>query len=47
MQLWSQRLKENPEQGIRDLMDRHGGLVYYIVRGILSGFPEDDRAGEL
>ena len=42
MQLWSQRLKENPEQGIRDLMDRHGGLVYYIVRGILSGFPEDD-----
>ncbi|MBR0444158.1 MAG: sigma-70 family RNA polymerase sigma factor [Clostridia bacterium] len=42
MQLWSQRLKEDPEQGIHDLMDRHGGLVYYIVRGILSGFPEDD-----
>ncbi len=42
MQLWSRRLKENSEQGIHDLMDRHGGLVYYVVRGILSGFPEDD-----
>ena len=42
MQLWSRRLRDDPEQGIHDLMDRHGGLVYYIVRSILTGFPEDD-----
>ncbi len=42
MQLWSRRLRENSEQGIHDLMDRYGGLVYFVVRGILSGFPEDD-----
>ena len=42
MQMWSQRLREDPEKAIRELMDRHGGLVYYIVRGILPGFPEDD-----
>lgn len=42
MKHWSRLLKSDPERGIRALLDAHGGLVYFTVRRILKGYPEDD-----
>ncbi len=42
MKNWTQRIRSDPDRGIRDLLQAHGGLVYYTVRRILKGWPEDD-----
>ena len=39
---WTKLLQSDPERGIRELFNEHGGLVYYTVRRILKGYPEDD-----
>jgi RNA polymerase sigma-70 factor (ECF subfamily) len=39
---WSRLIKTDPERGIRALLDAHGGLVYFTVRRVLKGYPEDD-----
>ncbi len=38
----SNLLRSDPERGIRALQKAHGGLVYFTVRRILKGYPEDD-----
>ena len=42
MKHWSRLLKNDPERGIEALLDAHGGLVYFTVRSVLKGYPEDD-----
>ena len=42
MNNWSKLLRSDPERGIRALQKAHGGLVYFTVRRILKGYPEDD-----
>lgn len=42
MKHWSRLIKSDPERGIRALLDAHGGLVYFTVRRVLKGYPEDD-----
>ena len=38
----SRLLKSDPERGIEALLDAYGGLVYFTVRRILKGYPDDD-----
>ena len=42
MESWMSLLGSDPDQAVRLLLEEHGGLLYYSVRGVLSGFPEDD-----
>lgn len=42
MEQWIRLLRSDPDQGIRLLLKEHGGLLYYAVRSVLSGFSEDD-----
>ena len=42
MERWMSLLRSDPDQAIRLLLEEHGGLVYFAVRGVLTGFPEDD-----
>ncbi len=42
MESWMSMLRSDPDQAIRMLLGEHGGLLYYAVRGVLQGFPEDD-----
>ncbi len=35
-------MKTDPEQGVRLLLNRYGGLAYFAVRRVLHGCPEDD-----
>ncbi len=42
MKNWTRLLRSDPDRGIRELLYTHGGLVYYTVRRILRGYPEDD-----
>ena len=39
---WTKLLRSDPERGIRELFNEHGGLVYFTVRRILKGYPDDD-----
>ena len=42
MDRWIRLLRSDPDLGIRTLLEEHGGLLYYAVRGVLTGFPDDD-----
>lgn len=42
MKHWITRLRNDPERAVHALMDVHGGLVYFTVRRVLAGYPEDD-----
>lgn len=42
MKNWSNLLRSDPDRGTQALLKAHGGLVYYTVRRILKGYPEDD-----
>ena len=42
MERWIRLLKSDPDRGIRTLLEEHGGLIYFAVRGVLNGFPDDD-----
>lgn len=42
MERWIRLLKSDPDRGIRTLLEEHSGLIYYAVRGVLQGFPDDD-----
>ena len=45
MERWILLLRSDPDLGIRTLLEEHGGLLYYAVRGVLNGFPDDDVEG--
>ena len=42
MERWIRLLQSDPDRGIRMLLEEHGGLIYFAVRGVLTGYPDDD-----
>ena len=42
MKYWTRQLRSNPERGVSELIETHGGLVYFTVRRLLKGYPDDD-----
>ena len=42
MERWIRLLQSDPDRGIRMLLKEHGGLIYFAVRGVLTGYPDDD-----
>ena len=42
MEKWNALLRQEPEQALSRMLSDYGGLVYYVVRGILSECPAED-----